>query len=475
MAETQKNVGDIKINNLTIRSAVAEFEIAPFLVEMNIEESIFKTSLTGSIVLSDSFNIPEKFPIVGEETVNINVSLAGVDAKNTDTHLLINPPRMHINGITGRYHSNTTPKAQVFTIELISDHYMSNIHSKVSTAYRNTYIHDIVYDIYSKYLGNPDRLSYEPTDKAEYIVIPNLHPLEAIKFVTKRARQEKGFGVNYLFYETMNGPYFYSINKLAEEEPTFTYRYIPRTHDSHGVDNLTKGEFRIKELYFMNQFDKAENANAGLYSSKLITHDIVRKNIIQHDFDGYNEFFSLNHFGLAPVISHSEMEIKSADLPRTTFAPPDPENNFPVTTQRTLSDMTDSCVKFYPKHNQMYARNANELYDNTVEEWKQQRASQIKSFDGITMIIESSGNPFVRVGHTIRLELPSTESTDGDKSSDDIYDKHLSGTYLVTAIKHVFHQVEGKDAKITYTMKIEIVKDALENGIENRTAQREDS
>ena len=106
MAETQKNVGDIKINNLTIRSAVAEFEISPFLVEMNIEESIFKTSLTGSIVLSDSFNIPEKFPIVGEETVNINVSLSGLDAKDTDTHLLINPPRMHINGISIYYRFN---------------------------------------------------------------------------------------------------------------------------------------------------------------------------------------------------------------------------------------------------------------------------------------------------------------------------------------------------------------------------------
>ena len=144
-------------------------------------------------------------------------------------------------------------------------------------------------------MGNPDRLSYEPTDKAEYIVIPNLHPLEAIKWVTKRAVQESGAGVNYLFFESLSGVYFLSINKMAEEQPQFTYKYIPRTGDSHGVEALSKGDFRIKNLYFMNQFDKASNSINGLYASKLITHDIVRKNIIQHDFDGYNEFFSLNH------------------------------------------------------------------------------------------------------------------------------------------------------------------------------------
>ena len=98
----------------------------------------------------------------------------------------------------------------------------------------------------------------------------------------------------------------------------------------------------------------------------------------------------------------------------------------------------------------------------------------IKSFDNITLIIESSGNPFLRVGHTVNIELPSPESTDSDKSSDDVYDKHLSGIYLVTSIKHIFQQIEAKDQKIGYTMKVEVVKDALEDVIQNRTAIKED-
>ena len=470
----QYNVNDIKIDNLSIKAANAEFDIQPFLIELNIEENIFKTSLTGSIVLSDSYNIPEKFPLVGEETVDINITLSGIDSKDSDLHLIVNPPRMHINSITGRYFTGKTPKAQMFTLELVSEQYMSNIHSKVSKSYNNVSISDIVSDIYSKYLGNPDKLSFEKTDRIESCVIPNLHPLEAIKWVTKRAVQEDGAGVNYLFFESLSGVYFVSINKMAEEKPQFTYKYIPRISDHTGVEALSKGEFRISELYFMSQFDKASNSINGLYASKLITHDIVRKKITQYDFNGYNDFVSLNHFGTFPVIASSEMEIKSADLPRVTYAPPEDDNNFPVTTEKDLSDMTDSHVEFYPKHKQLYSRNTGDEYDNKVETWKLQRTSQIKSFDNITLIIESSGNPFLRVGHTVNIELPSPESTDSDKSSDNIYDKHLSGTYLVTSIKHVFQQIEAKDKKISYTMKVEVVKDALEDIVQNRTAKKED-
>ena len=470
----QDNVSDIRVDELSIRTAIAEFDLKPFLIEMNIEENIFKTSLTGSIVLSDSYNIPEKFPIVGEETVNINISLSGIDGRDDDLHLNINPPRMHVNAITGRYFSGKTPKAQIFTLELVSEQYMSNIHSKVSKSYNNTYISDIVFDIYSKYLGNPNKLLIEPTDSIESCIVPNLHPLEAIKWITQRAVQDSGAGVNYLFFETLSGVFFTSINRLAEKEPQFTYKYIPRTGDSKGVEALSVGDFRIKNLYFMNQFDKASNSINGLYASKLITHDIVRKKITQHDFNGFNDFVSLNHFGTFPVIASSEMEIKSADLPRVTYAPPEDDNNFPVTTEKDLSYMTDSHVEFYPKHKQLYARNIGDEYDNKVETWKLQRTSQIKSFDNITLIIESSGNPFLRVGHTVNIELPSPESTDSDKSSDDDFDKHLSGIYLVTSIKHIFQQIEAKDQKIGYTMKVEVVKDALEDVIQNRTAIKED-
>tara|TARA_B100000029_G_C17551334_1_gene950227 strand:+ start:221 stop:1636 length:1416 start_codon:yes stop_codon:yes gene_type:complete len=470
--QRQLNVQDVTINDLSISSALAVYDITPYIVELNIEENLFKTSMTGSVVLSDSYNIPAKFPIVGEEHLNIDIALSGIDERGDETQHTVKTPKMYVNSIDSRYFSSKEPKAQIYTLELLSDHYVSNIHSKISKAYNNYTISEIVRDIYTNYLSDKN-LFIEDTGNTESLIIPNLTPLEAIKWLAKRAKQKDGNGVNYLFFETLDRSNFISLNNLSDKDTMFTYRYIPRTHDASGVENLSAGVYRINKLHFVNNFNKADNAINGFYSSKLITHDIVRKKITQYDFNGYENFMSLNHLGSFPTISSSDMEIKSADKARTSFAPHDENNNFPITTGKQLSEMTDSHVIFYPKHNQLYAKNINDLYDNKVEEWKLQRTSQIKAYDNITLIIEAAGNSFLRVGQLINVEVPSNESTDADGSSDKYLDKFLSGVYMITSIKHTFSMIQAKDGKITYNTRLEITKDALESLVVNRT--REDS
>ena len=45
---------------------------------------------------------------------------------------------------------------------------------------------------------------------------------------------------------------------------------------------------------------------------------------------------------------------------------------------------------------------------------------------------------------------------------------------MITAIKHIFSAHQKKDNKVSYTMKIELVKDALEDVVTNRTSRKED-
>ena len=153
----------------------------------------------------------------------------------------------------------------------------------------------------------------------------------------------------------------------------------------------------------------------------------------------------MNHVGSYPVISNSEVETTSSAVNRTNYGPPD--NSYFRTNERDLFSMTDGAVCFYPKHNQLYAKNINDLYDNKVEDWKLQRNAQLAGFDNLTIMIEVSGNSTLRVGHTVTLELPSPEATDGDGQSDNKYDKFLSGVYMITAIQHIFSAFEKKDNK----------------------------
>lgn len=470
MAE-QVNVTDVTIKKLEIYSASGLYDLKPHFLELNVYENIFRPALTASLVLGDSHNIPYKLPIVGEETVDIDISLSGVEGLKNEDLLSIKPPKFHVNSLSDRYF--TKPKAQIFSLDLVSEHYMSSLHSKVSKSYRGKTISSIVDDIYFKYLNDGERgMDFLPTEGTENIVIPNLNPIDAIEWLAKRAIRENA--VNYLFYETMNQSYFFSLDYLAEQEPVATFINKPRVDDPSGVIHLENNTFRIDKFYFKKQFDKKENIERGVYSSKLITHDIVKKKITQYEYTGFNEWFAFNHCGAFPPLSNSDIEAKSSSIPRVSHAPSNEANKYPTTDERNLARQIDSHVEFFPKHDQMYALNTNDLYDNKVENWKLRRNAHIGIYDGITLILDVSGHSGLRVGHTINLILPSPETTDKDLKSDSVDDKFLSGKYMVTAIRHIFSQATRTDPKVTYTMKVEVTKDGLEEQVPFRESRKED-
>ena len=90
-------------------------------------------------------------------------------------------------------------------------------------------------------------------------------------------------------------------------------------------------------------------------------------------------------------------------------------------------------------------------------------------YNGISIILSVNGNSLFRVGQTVTVILPSSETTDKDKKSDSADDKFLSGKYMITAIKHIFY----KDKKMSYNMKVEVTKDGLEDVVAYRESRKE--
>ena len=131
--------------------------------------------------------------------------------------------------------------------------------------------------------------------------------------------------------------------------------------------------------------------------------------------------------------------------------------------------MIDSRVMFYPKHNQMYATNISDLYDNKVEEWKLQRNADIGRYNGLNLYVEIAGITSLRVGQLIKMIIPSPETSSNDNSSDIVNDKSLSGNFMITAIKHMFNK---DNDKIDYRMGIELSKDGLEEIVPYRESRK---
>jgi hypothetical protein len=460
MAKTQINASDITIDQIDIHSSFGRYNLIPHLVELNIYENIFHPYMDANITLTEAFNLPYKLPICGEETIEIKYRLAGQDSVDS----IIKPPIFHVHDLKGRFLK--TPQSQQFTLDLVSEQYMSNTHSRVSKAYTDgtSTADEIVGDIWSNYLddghGVLDVENSNPID----CVIPNWTPFETFNWLCDRACPEDEPNVrNYLYYETMDSSHFRSLNSLAKQEPTITFTKIPRVKDPGNVEALSEGIVHVSSLKYGSQFQKVKNINEGMHASKLITHDIVKKKILQYDYNPYTDWATNAHVGNYPMVSNSETEVQAGWTRRTSFAPPfDPD--MAVESGNLLSDFTDSRINYYPKHDNMYAINTNSTYDNKVEDWKQRRASQMIQYDGVRMMVKCAGLSFIRVGMVATLVVPSPETTSHGKI-DVAFDKYLTGRYLITAIRHILGYEQGE---ATYSMLVELRKDGLEEGITPR-------
>ena len=462
MAKTQLNVSNVKIDFLDIHTSFGTYDLIPHLEEFNIYENMFENHLSAHITLQDAFNIPYKLPIVGEEVISCQIRLEGDEGD-----FVISPPMFHVHELSDRFLK--TNQSQRFSLDLVSEQYMSNIHTRVNKSYMEWPPDDIVSDIWNNYLDDQHGGLNSEEAKPIDCVIPGWTPYQVFNWLCERSQpEEHDVATNYVYFEGMDTTHFISLNRLAEQEPLVVFSKTQRVDDPSQVQALAAGWIKVDSITYMGQFQKVKSINKGQYASKLITHDIVKKKILQYDYDGFKEWGDLNHLGPYPPTSNSETELQTGNTFRTSYAP-SLDDSTKVIEGRRLSDYTDSDVSFYPKHDRMYSVNPEQKHDNKVETWKQRRSNQMALYDGVQMMVRCAGVSFLRVGMTVKLNVPSPESTSQSNWSDSSQDKFLSGTYMVTSIRHIFANDKGNTG---YKMLVVLTKDGLDSVVTERTPRK---
>ena len=84
-ADTVQFAGDYRLDGIILHNHQNEgidvedrgIDIQKLVVEMNIFESIYKNSITGSLVIADSINLIAKLPIQGTERLSFKLSTPG--------------------------------------------------------------------------------------------------------------------------------------------------------------------------------------------------------------------------------------------------------------------------------------------------------------------------------------------------------------------------------------------------------------
>ena len=458
----QLGLSDVNIKSVNLRSpswnAGGRYDLIPHLREINIYESIFSNALTGNITFDEAINLPARIPIVGEEVIEIDIESPGMGDTFDDSTPIFNPLVMFVHKTVNQ--QLKTPQSQHFSLELVSEQYLNNAHSRVSKSYNDKRANQIALDIWSNYLkpetGNMSSGIFEPTERIEQCVIPNWTPFQAINWLAKRSNSNKyKKAANYVYYETLTGNYFRSLDSLmGAESKHLIFTLEPGKVDAYKSDRFKKGIIPCEAIDIAHKPELIKNINRGCYSSKLITHDIVTKQIYQHDYSLAEEWLDTEHLNEAPPINFKTMPKWAGSKKNTQFAPHFGSKDAIMGGSR-VSQFPDSLVMVAPKHNQMYSTKPGHVYDNRVEDWKLQHNSQMMLFDGIKFNVQCGGIPLLRVGMCVHIQMMSPQAR-GEHGTEE--DQALSGKCMVTAIRHVLANQLGNTE---YKMWLELSKDGI--------------
>lgn len=430
---------DIRIHDVSIIVGKEIWDVQHLLVQINIYEDLYSNILSGSITLADSVNLIGNAPFVGQEQLHLVFKTPGFpNAREVELNFDIYKVSNRNVGSAG----DLTDTTQTYTLHFVSRAYFGNQHNRIRQSFSRQPISDMVKKIGST-LGID--IAAEPTTGKQSFIIPGWHPFYAINWLANRARPETNpYAANYFFYETFDGFHFISLNHMVQRRPDVRYVYDlanlrlldQQSNAKAGADRQIIPEVRIIRNYQVLEYGTTmDRIDSGMYASKLITHDLVRKQFCSHDFQYGVNFKQLSH--VEDFSSDSQGKRTKQDA--NAFA------GFSL-----HGDKTESTIRFYPKHSFMY--DGVKDHDES-QEWMLQRMSQLKQIEQLRLRVELPGDSNRRVGEMVIVEVPRPEHIKGY-----VYpatrDPNISGNYIITNIHHII-EIDN------HTMIMELSKESL--------------
>ena len=162
-----------------ISSSGIAADISKVVVEINIFEDIFSNSLTGSIIITDTNNLVDNMPIIGQEYISLKVVTPSLREDALD----------FTKNVFCVFETNRTPSsgsAEVIELKICSPELLRNHRTRVSKAYEQT-ADQIVKSVMEneKYINTKKDLYIEPTLGIRKILSPNYHPFHLIRNLTR--------------------------------------------------------------------------------------------------------------------------------------------------------------------------------------------------------------------------------------------------------------------------------------------------
>ena len=367
-----------------------EFNIAAGNPSITYFERIVSPAISLSLNFIDVDQLISRQGVTGGEYLSLRIGVRGYDKDfeiKADKHLLM------LNSVKD---VSTSSSSQLATLEFLSVEGIINETARVNQRFTGN-VTETVKKLLKGKKGIQTKKNLD-SDRASnaYSFVGNLkRPFDTIQWLCSKTQSSKD-GYGFLFFETLDGYVFKSIEKLLDQRPV-EYKKSEKAEDA-GDD------FRILENNLNQTNDIGMNCRMGMYANKTIYINL--DNATQKTVDFKIEDLKLK---------------KSPKLPNRL-------ETFP--TRLMLRVLDKGALQKGSQKKELQRENELAIYQSKSYARNNLIFSQ-------SMSVSIPFNPELRAGQMMNLRFPLRKGNDqetttyGEESDDDV-----SGKYLISELSH---------------------------------------
>lgn len=281
-----QNLGQYTINYLNLKFKTSdgsdgELDLSKIFVSIDLYESIFDKTMSGSISLIDAFNLQDILPLYGGESIELSLETNGSDTpidykgiiyKVSEKHRISE----HASGYILYFISEESIKAELQATHIAMEDQISNIVNRV----------------FNKRLKTEKQLRVIETTGIHRFVFGNHKPFESIDILSKYAYSNQG-DHGYFFYEDNQQFNFVPIEYLYQQEPVRSLTYknagIYKDADQKVIESFDG----IQDIVVLEENSYLDRIMDGLHGLTAYRFDIQSKSYQKVEYDK-EKFFKRN-------------------------------------------------------------------------------------------------------------------------------------------------------------------------------------
>ena len=419
-----RNPTDYNLKQLSLITPLVGggIDLSTFMIELNLFEDIYSSTISGEVVLQDSLGLISNYLLNGTEFIQVQLQKTTQDAKYISRNY-----RVYKIGKRAISDSN---QYEVYVINFCSEEFLLSEQYRISKSMKGMMISDIITNIINTYVlaGKGNKPLYIDSTKGVYdFVLPNKKIFETINWLATYAQPASGVGADMLFYENSQGYHFHSLQALykAGQKPYQSYKFDPKNllnANMVGKIDIQQQLTNASDFEVLDFFDTLGAVSNGTFGNKVITIDPLTRtaNVGLFNYNTYtgqklNEFALTNNY-------QNRLGGTMYDTPPTTLS------GLEMGTLRLASTNTNE------KKNPYIAQKPDAVAnDIMIEKYLPNRVAQLALANYMRIKITVPGDPLLSAGTVINFSTFGINPDAKTRKADPLY----SGKYLVTAVRHI--------------------------------------